>query len=207
MAERSVNAFNREYRLPYLTVFADRNRVEKEETFEISAAARDRFMMEMLIESPEAPEVQRALAFDPVFHDTERLLERVAPEILAYAELGEIGRLIQEEIRASDALAQYALDLWNATRRPAAYGVSIDGIDMKELVLAGASPRGMSMLLRAARVVAWLKGHGHVVPEDIQAVYFETIAHRVFFNPMYELHRSQVARELIGGIMNRIAAP
>ena len=47
MAERSVSAFNREFRFPHLLVFADRNRVEREETFEISAAARDRFMMEI----------------------------------------------------------------------------------------------------------------------------------------------------------------
>ena len=52
MAERSVAAFNREYRFPHLLVFADRNRVEREETFEISSAARDRFMMEVTIDAP-----------------------------------------------------------------------------------------------------------------------------------------------------------
>ena len=41
MAERSVTAFNREYNFPYLLVFADRNRIEREETFELPAAARD----------------------------------------------------------------------------------------------------------------------------------------------------------------------
>jgi len=53
MAERSVTAFNREYSFPHLQVFADRNRVEKEETFEIPSAARDRFLMEVLIEAPD----------------------------------------------------------------------------------------------------------------------------------------------------------
>lgn len=52
MAERSVSAFNREHRFPHLLVFADRNRVEREETFEISSAARDRFMMEVTIDAP-----------------------------------------------------------------------------------------------------------------------------------------------------------
>jgi MoxR-like ATPase len=65
----------------------------------------------------------------------------------------------------------------------------------------------MSMLLRAARVAAWLKGREFVTPEDIQFVYHETIAHRVFFNPVYELRRSQVSKDLMHGIMNRIAAP
>ena len=52
MAERSVTAFNKEYRFPHLQVFADRNRIEKEETFEISSAAKDRFLMEISIETP-----------------------------------------------------------------------------------------------------------------------------------------------------------
>ena len=61
MAERSVPAFNREYRFPHLLVFADRNRVEREETFEISSAARDRFMMEVTIDAP-ADDADRARA-------------------------------------------------------------------------------------------------------------------------------------------------
>src|SRR6218665_3920986 len=40
MAERSVSAFNREHHFPHMTVFADRNKVEKEETFELASAAR-----------------------------------------------------------------------------------------------------------------------------------------------------------------------
>lgn len=207
MAERSANAFNREYRFPHLTVFADRNRVEREETFEISAAARDRFLMEIPVEIPDAPELQQALILDPVFHNADQLIARVTANILPFTELNEIAALIQQQIRASDALAHYALELWDATRRPARYGISIEDLDMSELMRAGASPRGMSMLLRAARVAAWLNGRAHVVPEDIQAVLTEALAHRVFFNPMYELRRAQLARELIEQIRTRIAAP
>jgi MoxR-like ATPase len=206
MAERSANAFNIEHRFPHLTVFADRNRVEKEETFEISAAARDRFMMELFVETPRDEEVQRRLMFDPVYHDTDALIERVAPDVLAHAQLNHVGALIQREIQSSAALEHYALKLWGATRDPAAHGVSIEGVNMEGLILAGASPRAMSMLLRAARVAAWLKGRGFVAPEDIQSVYKETIAHRVFFHPVYELRRSQVSKDLMHGILNRIAA-
>src|SRR6476469_4938166 len=52
MAERSVAAFDREYRFAHLTVFADRNKVEKEETFELASAARDRFMFELGMFTP-----------------------------------------------------------------------------------------------------------------------------------------------------------
>src|SRR6476619_2234015 len=64
MAERSVSAFNRDWRFPHLLVFADRNRVEREETFEIASAARDRFMFEIAIEPPAADDQRRELVFD-----------------------------------------------------------------------------------------------------------------------------------------------
>ncbi len=64
MAERSVSAFNREFHFPNLIVFADRNRVEREETFELPAAARDRFLMEIAIDTPADFATRRALAFD-----------------------------------------------------------------------------------------------------------------------------------------------
>ncbi|HQR52252.1 MAG TPA: MoxR family ATPase [Burkholderiales bacterium] len=207
MAERSVNAFNREHHFPHLTVFADRNRVEKEETFEISGAARDRFMMELFVETPQDPDIQRRLVFDPAYHDTEALVARVSPDVLAHTELNQVSALIQREIQSSEALEEYALKLWGATRDPVAYGIAIEGANMQQLILAGASPRGMSMLLRAARTAAWLKGRSFVAPEDIQFVYPETIAHRVFFNPVYELRRSQVSKDLMQGILSHIAAP
>src|ERR1700746_1673267 len=95
MAERTVSAFNREYRFPYMSVFADRNRVEKEETFELASAARDRFMFELNMSTPEDAAARRALVFDPDFHDTEALLARVTTDVLPWQRLNAIGASIQ----------------------------------------------------------------------------------------------------------------
>ena len=207
MAERSVAAFNRDYVFPHLLVFADRNRVEKEETFEIPSAARDRFLMELHIETPADPELQRQLMFDPKFHDVERLIAAIRPGLLPYAQIGDIGRVIQQEVQASQTLQDYALRLWQATRKPKALGIGIDGVDMDRLILAGSSARGVSLMMRAARVHAWLSGRGYLTPDDIQAVFLETIAHRVFFTPVYEMRREVIVGELIGQIMQKVAAP
>src|SRR3954470_14276552 len=94
MAERTVAAFNRQYQFPSMTVFADRKRVEKEETFELASAARDRFMFELSMPTPSEPAVRRALVFDPVFHDVDALLERVSAGVLPWEELNEIGAAI-----------------------------------------------------------------------------------------------------------------
>ena len=207
MAERSVSAFNREHAFPHLQVFADRNRVEKEETFEIPSAARDRFLMELHIEAPTDVALQLDLMFNPRFHDTDRLIEQIHPGVLAYENLAEISRLIQSEIKATQTLQHYALNLWRATREPAAFGVKIDGVDMGRLILAGGSARGMSMMMRAARVSAWLNGRDHLIPEDLQKVFRETVAHRIFFSPVYEMRRSDIIGGFMDGILNRVAAP
>jgi len=207
MAERSLAAFNREYRFPHLLVFADRNRVEKEETFEISAAARDRFMMEVTIDAPATDADRRRLMFEPRFHDTDRLVGELAGAMVDYAQLNRVSAHIQHAVHASEALQNYALGLWRATAVPAEYGVRLSDLDTAQLILAGASPRGMSLLLRAARVAAWLDGRDYVTPEDLQAVFGETIAHRLCYQPVYEMRRHEISPRLISGILSSVAAP
>ncbi len=207
MAERTLTAFNKEHYFPHMLVFADRNQVEREETFDIPSAARDRFMMEIPIVVPAAHDIMESLIFDTRFHDVDQLISNVPADILQFDQLNSFAKVIQENIQASPALRKYALDLWLATKDPVAYGVKVSNVDMKRLVLSGASPRGMGMLLRAARVNAWLNGRAAVVPEDLHAVFHETIAHRLVFSPVYEMRRTEIARELLTGIINAVAAP
>ncbi|OAJ71800.1 AAA family ATPase [Methylobacillus sp. MM3] len=207
MAERSLAAFKREHRLPHMLVFADRNQLEKEETFEIPSAARDRFMMEIPIVAPSERDIRRSLVFDTRYHDTDQLTEQVEPGLLAFDQLNVFGARLQQHIQASPVLENYAMDLWEATQTPARFGIKIDGVDASRLVHAGASPRGMGMLLRAARVHAWLMNRDHVLPDDIHAVFHETVAHRLVFSSMYEMRRTALARELMSSILRTVAVP
>ena len=207
MAERTVTAFNKQYRFPCMTVFADRNRVEKEETFELASAARDRFMLELRMPVPVDPAVRRALVFDPSFHDVDALLERVAADVLPWQELNDIGAAIQASVQGSETLERYVMDLWDASVAPQRFGIRIDGVDMERLVLAGASPRGMMAVTRAARVVAWLAGRTHLVPDDINSVVPAALGHRVFFTPVYELRRAEIADALVSAILEKVPTP
>ena len=207
MAERSVNAFNAEHRFPHLQVFADRNRVEREETFEIPAAVRDRFFMEITIEMPGDPALLRALMIDTRYHDVAALIEEMEPGIVPFRDLNEVAARIQSSVGTSETLLRYALDLCAATRSPAEFGIELDGVDMLRLVQAGTSPRGMSMLLRAARVTAWLAGRSEVVPRDLHAVFGTVVAHRIFFSPIYEMRRSEIAAQLMARILETVASP
>jgi MoxR-like ATPase len=207
MAERSLTAFNREFRFPHLLVFADRNRVEREETFEISSAARARFMMEITIDAPASDEDRRALMFDPRFHDTDALIDELPAGMLPYRELPAVAAAVQRGVQASEVLRDYALHLWRATAAPADYGVVLDEADTADLMLAGASPRGMSLMLRAARTAAWLDGRSYATPEDLRSVFYETIAHRLCLQPVYELRRTEIIAALMEGIVSKVAAP
>lgn len=207
MAERSVTAFNREQALPHLLVFADRNRVEREETFELASAARDRFLFELLLEMPGDEEAQRALIFDPAFHDVDALVARVQPAIVPHEDLGRIGAAIQASVSASPTLQQYLHRLWQATRTPFEHGVRLSGIDTARLVAAGASPRAISTLARAARVAAWLAGRDYLVPEDVQAVFAPALRHRIYFTPVYEMRRAEIADAFVEAILAAVPSP
>ena len=207
MAERSVSAFNREYRFPHFVMFADRNRVEREETFELPAAARDRFLMELAIEQPTDVADRRALVFETRFHDVDQLIDGVAKGVLDHRQLNAVGRAIQSEVATSDTLERYVVALWDTVRNPGAAGIELRNVDTNRLVTAGASPRGLSYLMRAARVAAWLNGRSAVIPEDVRDVFYETMAHRIFFDPVYDLRRNAIARELIAALFQTVPAP
>ena len=207
MAERTLSAFNKEYKFPHLLVFADRNQVEKEETFEIPSAARDRFMMEIPIVIPQHDEIMTNLVFDTKFHDADTLIEGAKADLLKYDQLNKLSEDIQGNITASTKLKEYALNLWKSTSNPELYGLKISDIDIKILIISGASPRGISMMMKCARVNAWMNDRTSLIPEDIHSIFHETIAHRLVFNPVYELRRTEIARELTDQILNKVAAP
>jgi len=207
MAERSVTAFNTETDLPHLLVFADRNRMERDETFELPAAARDRFFMEISVTIPTDADARRRLIFDTRYHDADALVASVPPALLDYRALATVAPRIQAAIHTSPHLETYLLAVWDAIRAPGSAGVALDGVDMERLVQGGASPRGLSYLVRAARVHAWLAGRDMALPEDVRAVFTETMAHRIFLNPIYERRGETLVRALCRQVFARVPVP
>ncbi|MET1047576.1 MAG: MoxR family ATPase [Hyphomicrobium sp.] len=207
MAERSITAFNKEHFFPNLLVFADRNRIEREETFELPAAARDRFLMEIGISTPTDVTARRNLLFETKFHDVDSLIGSLKEGVIDHQRLNSLAKVLQSTIVVSPVLEKYILDLWSAIREPSKAGIAIPNVDVTRLIAGGASPRGMSYLVRAARVQAWLSGREMVVPEDIREIFQECMAHRIFLAPVYELRRDDIVRSLIGGVFAKVPAP
>ncbi len=207
MAERSVDAFGKEFRFPHMVVFADRNAVEKEETFELSAAARDRFLFEINISRPEQDATRRKLIFDPAFHDVDALLASVTEPLLDYRDLNELDTQIQKAIFVSPEIENYVVRIWDATWQPEKLDLQLPDIFIEDLVVAGASVRGMSALVRAAKVCAWLESRDHVLPEDIHTVLQAALTHRVFLSPVYEGRREKIMPLFLSALRDHIPTP
>jgi MoxR-like ATPase len=207
MAERSAHAFNREYYFPHLTVFADRNRLEREETFELPAAARDRFFMEINISAPDDFELQRALMFDVKFQQVDKMITGLYEGVVPFAAMNTMFEMIQKHVRAEPVFQDYAVHLWRTLKDPVAAGITLDGIDMPRLIAGGASPRGVGMLMTAARTRAWLEQRDYLTPDDIRSVFHAVMMHRIFFTPAYELRRNDIAPKLLDAVLSHVTAP
>lgn len=207
MAERSADAFGKEYRFPHMVVFADRNAVEKEETFELSAAARDRFLFEINISRPTDETTRRQLIFDPTFHDVDQLLSSISEPLMNYQDLNALDRAIQQAIFVSPEIENYVVRLWDASWDPKGAGIELEDIYVEDLVVAGASVRGMSAMVRAAKVCAWLDGRDHVLPDDIHTVLLPAMTHRVFLSPVYEGRREHIMPQFVQALRDHIATP
>jgi MoxR-like ATPase len=207
MAERSAEAFGKEYTFPHMVVFADRNGVEKEETFELSAAARDRFLFEISIDRPTDSDIRRQLIFDPVYHNVDDLIGNLDQSLLDYKQLNDIDRQIQKSIFVSPEIENYVVNIWDATWKPHEAGIELPDVYVEDLVVAGASVRGMSAMVRAAKVSAWLEGRDHVLPDDIHTVLLPSLNHRVFLSPVYESRREQIMPMFVTALRDHIATP
>lgn len=207
MAEQSISAFNKTFHFPHLQVFADRNRIEKDETFELPAAARDRFMMELHIEQPKMESQLKELMFSTRYHNIDKLVDSADKAVLPFAELNSIAEEIQTSIHASRAVQDYAFHLCQALRKPQDFNIKITDVDSSKLVQGGMGPRGISFLAKAARVHAWLDQRSSVIPEDFHAIIRAVSKHRIFINPIYNYNGEAIIEALISGVLNTIQSP
>jgi MoxR-like ATPase len=152
--------------LPFL-VMATQNPIESEGTYPLPEAQVDRFLMKILVDYPsvgeEAAVVGRSLA-EPA----------VVRERLALDHLRRYSSAAGTVLVDREAIG-YAVALADATRHPEAHGLE----EISSLIEFGASPRGPIGLVQAARVLALLRGRGHVVTEDIRDLALDVLRHRI----------------------------
>ena len=201
MAERQITVGQSTYPLadPFL-VMATQNPIEQEGTYPLPEAQLDRFLLHVVVGYPQV-EVERQilqLARDEAKVGRE---EKAEDSLQLSVDQLRIARSEVLDLYLAENLEEYLLQLVLATRQPQPYGEDLVG-----WIQYGASPRASIALDRCARARAWLAGRDYVSPEDIQALAFDVLRHRVILTYEAEAEGINVDR-LVNELIARVPVP
>ncbi|MDR0540954.1 MAG: AAA family ATPase [Dysgonamonadaceae bacterium] len=196
MQERQVTIGEHTYPLPEpFLVMATQNPIEQEGTYPLPEAQVDRFMLKVIINYPKKEE--------------EKLIIRqnisgnaaVVRPVLKKEEILEARKVVRE-VYLDEKIEKYIVDIVFATRFPQEHGLS----NLKGMISFGASPRASINLALAARAYAFIKRRAYVIPEDIRAVCFDVLRHRIGLS--YEAEANNLTtEEIVSEILNKIEVP
>ncbi len=196
MQERQVTIGDSTFELtaPFL-VMATQNPVEQEGTYPLPEAQVDRFMLKTVIDYPSITEELKIMQSN---------LQKNSVEIKAVVNINQILSAQQTalDVYMDQKIEQYILDLVFATRNPQDYKLS----DLTHMIQFGASPRGSINLALSAKCYAFLKHRGFVIPEDVRAVVYDVLRHRIGLT--YEAEAENITSEnIISQIVNQVEVP
>jgi len=197
MQEKQVTIGDETYKLdePFL-VLATQNPVEQEGTYPLPEAQVDRFMLKILVGYPskaEELEIMRRMASTEPAKPVNKV---ITPKQILQA------RQLINDIYMDEKIEQYIIDIIFATRDPQTVGLA----HLKPLIQYGASPRASIFLNLAAKAHAFLKHRGYVTPEDVKAVAYDVLRHRVILT--YEAEAEEKNTDfVIGELLARIEVP
>lgn len=196
MQERQVTIGDSTFKLdtPFM-VMATQNPVEQEGTYPLPEAQVDRFMLKTVIDYPKIDEEQQIMR-DNLSNSYAVVNQTVSLEQITNAQAAV------REVYMDEKIEKYILDIIFATRYPEKYGLA----DLKPLISFGASPRGSINLAMAAKCYAFIKRRGYVIPEDVRAVVFDILRHRIGIT--YEAEAENITSvEMVHKIVNTIEVP
>lgn len=201
MAERQITVGSVTYQLPALfLVMATQNPIEQEGTYPLPEAQLDRFLMHVRVDYPDATaereilHLVRSEARDGVGHKTVDV--PLISQALLFAARREV-----LEIYMAENVEEYLMQIVIATRNPAIYDEQLG-----RWLQYGGSPRATIALDRCARAHAWLDGRDFVGPEDVQAVVYDVLRHRILLS--YEAEADGITPDrFIETLIARIAVP
>ncbi|MDR0661462.1 MAG: AAA family ATPase [Prevotellaceae bacterium] len=196
MQERQVTIGENTYKLPEpFLVLATQNPIEQEGTYPLPEAQVDRFMMKVVISYPKKEE-EKLIIRQNVMGEFPKPSRVLRPEDIIRA------RSVVREVYMDEKIEQYIVDIVYATRTPDDYGLS----KLSGMIAYGASPRASINLSLASKAYAFLKRRGYVIPEDVRAVCYDVMRHRIGLT--YEAEAENIISEdIITLILNAVEVP
>ncbi len=171
MGERQVSVGLRTFPLDRLfMVMATQNPIEQEGTYPLPEAQLDRFLMHVVIDYPSA-EAEKA-----ILHLARNDYRQGQAEASVRVTADQVFDARNEvaDIYMAEPVEQYLLALVLASRDAG----SLDP-ELARWTAFGASPRGTIALDRCARALAWLDGRDYVTPDDVRAMAYDVLRHRI----------------------------
>jgi len=196
MQERQVTIGDKTFKLeePFL-VMATQNPIEQEGTYPLPEAQVDRFMLKVVINYPKKEE-EKLIIRQNIVKEQPRVAPILSPKDIVAA------RDVVRQVYIDEKIERYIIDIVFATRFPEEYGLD----SLKDMISFGASPRASINLALAARAYAFIKRRGYVIPEDVRAVCYDVLRHRIGLSYEAEAN-SLTSEEIITDILNAVEVP
>ncbi len=196
MQERQVTIGQETFKLdePFL-VLATQNPIEQEGTYPLPEAQVDRFMLKVIIDYPDMEEERLIIREN---------LQKVFPQASPVVRPEDIlkARDVVKDVYMDEKIEKYILDIVFATRYPEKYKLE----KYKVMINYGGSPRASINLAGAAKAYAFIKRRGYVIPEDVRAVCYDVMRHRIGLT--YEAEAENIsAEDILTAILDTVEVP
>ncbi|MCC6137228.1 MAG: MoxR family ATPase [Bdellovibrionaceae bacterium] len=196
MAEKQVTIGDKTYKLesPFL-VLATQNPLEQEGTYPLPEAQMDRFMFKIIVGYPNKAdeiEIMNRMGTDKV------------PEMTSVITKEELvkARSVVDMIYVDSKIQNYIVDLVMATRNPMEYGLG----KLEDLIQVGGSPRATISLVRAAKAHAFIGKRGFVTADDVKAVAYNVLRHRLILS--FEAEAENIKSDnVISDLLGQVEVP
>lgn len=190
MQEKQVTIGEETYGLDWpFMVIATQNPLEQQGTYPLPEAQQDRFMMKLKIGYPSRKE-------ERVIMDRFTMTNYRAPQLSAVLDKEALRRLraAVDQVYVDDHIKEYVLDIVEKTREKSPY------------IECGASPRATLNLIKAAKGMAFIRGRDHVLPDDVKAIAYDVLRHRILLT--YEAEAEDMTTEtVIANILEGVRLP
>lgn len=179
MQEKQVTIGDVTYQLdkPFL-VIATQNPLEQHGTYPLPEAQQDRFMFKLKIQYPKKDEEREIINR----YSTETSSEHNVSAVITREDIFNMRKLV-DDIHLDKKITDYVLNIVFKTREPSPY------------ISCGASPRASINLIKAAKCRAFIEGRNYVIPDDIKAIAFDVMRHRIILS--YEAEAEDITTEKI----------
>ena len=196
MQERQVTLGDHSYPLPEpFLVLATQNPIDQEGTYQLPEAQLDRFLLKVNVGYPSKDEELTIL---------DRMATSTPPyktRTVATPEQVGASRQLVNEVYIDPAIRKYIVQIIHTTRYP-----GLVDAPLKNLVRAGASPRGTINLALTARALAFMHGRAFVTPQDVKDMALDVLRHRILLT--YEAEAEEITTDsVVERIMSKVPVP